>query len=169
MRRILVVANQTLGGAQLNDAIDACVEAGPCQFHLLVPATPPAELLASAFTEFAQPGSMSSILEDGETYARERLHGELDRLSAAGIAATGEVGTADPFLAVTAIAARDAFDEILLSTLQRRISRWLRRDLPKRLQKALPIPVRVVSATDDNRLSAKPGNRSQSPPSISTL
>ena len=39
MRRYLVVANRTLGGAHLTAKVHECVAAGPCQFHVLVPAS----------------------------------------------------------------------------------------------------------------------------------
>jgi hypothetical protein len=40
VRRYLVVANQTLGGDQLLEKLRERMEAGPCHFHVLVPATP---------------------------------------------------------------------------------------------------------------------------------
>ena len=44
VRRYLVVANQTLGGEELWGAIRERIAGGDCHFHLLVPATPAAQL-----------------------------------------------------------------------------------------------------------------------------
>ena len=43
MRRFLVVGNQTLGSQQLHEAMQERLAAGPCEFHVVVPATPPRE------------------------------------------------------------------------------------------------------------------------------
>jgi hypothetical protein len=53
----------------------------------------------------------------------------------------GEVGDANPLLAVQDVMLRQDFDEIILSTLRPGLSRWLKLDLPDRLEAHVTIPV----------------------------
>ena len=94
MRRYLVVANQTLGGDQLVAAIRERMGAGPSHFHLLVPATPAAELDEVDHAESSE--------DLGRRLARERLAHELAHLRGLGADASGEVGVSDPVEAVGA-------------------------------------------------------------------
>jgi hypothetical protein len=129
MKRYLVVANQTLGGEHLAEAVRERVAFGDCAFHVVVPATHPPD--HATYTEGADVAHAGEVLDKG-----------LARLAELGAKATGEVGDADPLLAVTdALREAEAFDEILLSTLPAGASRWLKLDLPHRLQKAVDIPV----------------------------
>ncbi|MFP5319850.1 MAG: hypothetical protein ACLGI2_16350 [Acidimicrobiia bacterium] len=129
MRRYLVVANQTLGGQPLVDKVRALMAEGPCQFHLVVPATHPHEHLT--WTE----GGAAAI-------ARRRLDEALAALRALGADVDGEVGDERPVDAVgDAIRAGPPFDAILLSTLPPGLSRWLGQDLPHRLQRRYSLPI----------------------------
>lgn len=144
MRRYLVVANQTLGGRPLLDKVRALMSEGPCQFHVVVPATHPHEHLT--WTE----GAASAI-------ARTRLEQALLDLRALGADVDGEVGDERPVDAVgDAIRAsqrapnaadRLPYDAILLSTLPPGLSRWLGQDLPHRLERAYSLPVMHVTGT----------------------
>ena len=63
---------------------------------------------------------------------------------AAGGPVEGIVGGADPFMSV-ADAVRDGhFDEIIVSTLPKKTSKWLRRDLVRRIE-GLGLPVTTVT------------------------
>jgi len=130
MRRILVVANQTLVGEHLMAKVRELGRLGPCAFHILVPATPPQD---HAWTE----GEARGI-------ATHRLNEGLDRFHAAGVEATGEVGDANPILAVEDLMRDQEFDEIIVSTLPPRISRWLKIGLPRRVEAAFGLPVTHV-------------------------
>jgi hypothetical protein len=131
VRRYLVVANQTLGGGHLVSLLRELAEK-PSMFHVLVPATPPADHL---WTE----GEATAI-------ASRRLEIGLERFRKIGIEVTGEVGDGRPIQAIDDVLARESFDEIVLSTLPPRLSRWLKLDLVHRVESAYGLPVRHVIA-----------------------
>lgn len=127
MRRYLVVAHKTLGGAHLVEHLRELREEHPgCRFHLIVPMHHPDH----AWTE-------------GEVRAgaKRTLDEMLERLASMGMGATGEVGDANPVYAVGVVLRREgpgAFDGIVLSTLPHGISRWWRFDVPRRMAAAYP-------------------------------
>lgn len=142
MHRYLVVANQTLGGEPLFSQIRELARAGPSAFHVVVPATAPRD---HVWTE----GEATVI-------ASSRLESALQRLSALGLEADGEVGDASPMLAIEdAIREHGPFDAIVLSTLPPRISRWLKLDLPHRVEAAFGLRVLHVVGEPD-RIGAAP-------------
>jgi hypothetical protein len=135
MRSYLVVANLTLGGEHLLEQVRACIAAGPSRFHIMVPATPPQEGLT--WSE-----------EDARTAASDRLKEALRRFGELGADVDGEVGSNRPLDAIAAALAKDQFDEIILSTLPAGASRWLRMDLPHRVERSFGLPVTHVVAAD---------------------
>jgi flavin-binding protein dodecin len=155
VRRYLVVANQTVGGPRLTAAIRERTTAGPCEFHVLVPAAMSRDYAAArrlaAFSvdptsgyTFGDLAALPQTDEEGQRRAEERLDEQLRLLAQAGVFATGEVGDPDPMAAVAAVLDRASFDEILISTLPAGASRWLRMDLVSRLQRQAAIPVTHV-------------------------
>lgn len=133
MRRYLVVANQTLGGEHLAAKIRECMAAGPCSFHVLVPATPPPDRL------LATEGEARAV-------AARRLEEALRRFRALGATVTGEVGDHRPLEAIADVLRHRSFDEIILSTLPPGLSKWLKADLPNRVARAFTIPVTHIVA-----------------------
>lgn len=133
VRRYLVLANQTLGGAHLARVVQDRLAAGPSRFHILVPATPPQE--QATWTE-----------GEAEAVATERLEKALARFGELGAEATGEVGDPDPLQAVRDVIESDRYDELILSTLPVGISRWVRRDLPSRVAKVFPYTITHIEA-----------------------
>lgn len=134
MRRYLIVANQTLLGDPLLARVRECLAAGPCSFHLVVPAT-------------HAPGKAWQLEHRDHAYAVERLEQGLDRFRALGVDVEGEVGDARPMDAVRdAIRNAGPFDEIILSTLPAGVSRWLHQDLPHRIHRWFELPVTTVVA-----------------------
>jgi hypothetical protein len=130
-RRVLVVANQTAGGDELLEAVTKRAADGPCHFTLLVPATPPAE--HATWTE-----------GDALAIARRRMSAGVDRLRDAGLDVEGMVGDASPVRAIDDVLIEHPQDEIILSTLPPGISRWLKKDLPHRVEQRFALPVTTV-------------------------
>lgn len=128
MRRYLVVANQTLGGEHLAMKVKELLAEGPCRFHILVPATVPAD--HAVFTE----GEAGAL-------AQRRLDDALARFRDMGAEADGEVGDASPFEAIADALRDEDFDAIVLSTLPVGASRWLKQDLPSRVERSFGLPV----------------------------
>jgi hypothetical protein len=134
MRRYLVVANQTLLGDALLGRIRERLAAGPCQFYLVVPAT-------------HAPGR--SVWTEGHdrAVAADRLREAFERFRGLGAEVEGEVGDAHPIDAIRDVMLHaPPFDEILLSTLAPGLSRWLRQDLPHRIQRTFELPLTIVVA-----------------------
>lgn len=143
----LIVANQTIGGSDLSAAVAERVARGPCAFHLLVPVPPtPSAAIAAGLAAVESAASVIVDLPDQRAVAAERLETGLQWLRGLGADATGEVGCTDTVAAVTAVVARGGIDEIIVSTLPSRLSRWLKQDLPHKLQKSVTVPVHVITA-----------------------
>ena len=149
MRRYLVVANQTLGGDELVELIRRYAKAEPSEFFLIVPATPVIEMVQGMEAMAALGGS--TLLPSSPAHARElaqkRLEAALAQLRAAGAKVEGLVGDRDPVRAVETAMKGRQFDEIIVSTLPGRLSRWLRQDLPHRLEHKTGLPVSHVGAS----------------------
>jgi hypothetical protein len=141
MREVLVIANRTLGGTKLREAVRERAAAGDVRFRLVVPQTKPSAGLViydEAVRESAQ----------------VRVDLALSAVAAEGIKATGEVGDADPFSATMDAIAQHRPDEIILSTYPAQHSGWMRRDLVERVSNAAGVPVEhIVADIDQEGLS----------------
>jgi GABA permease len=154
VHQCLVVANQTLGGQELLDAVRDRMSSGPAEFWILVPASPTTHLvndfnaLSCAFPVDPDllPGAADvGTREQGIAEAKSRLDAELVRLRQIGATADGAVGDPDPVKAIEKVLVQRAFDEIILSTLPHGVSRWLARDLPHRVRRKTDIPLTVIT------------------------
>jgi nucleotide-binding universal stress UspA family protein len=143
MRRYLVVANQTLGGELLTAKLAECMDAGPCRFYLVVPVTN-TEGSDRWFTGGLE-GVLPGAYKIARTLAGGRLQHELGRLREAGAEADGEVVDPMPVDAIRKLATREDVDEVIVSTLPRRLSRWMAMDIPHRVRRATSVPVIHVS------------------------
>ncbi|HEV2756472.1 MAG TPA: hypothetical protein VG318_11935 [Actinomycetota bacterium] len=127
-KRVLVVANRTVGGRKLLEAVKARAEKGDVEFHLVVPLTRPRH--GDVIYDHAQRDA-----------AQLRIQLSHDFLKSMGISITGEVGDEDPFTATLDAVATYAPDEIIVSTLPETRSGWLRRDLVDRIRDETDLPV----------------------------
>ena len=143
--RHLVVGNQTLHGEHLEAAVRDRAAVPGSSFYLLVPATHSAEHQRPA-TGAAQAVASGGGDDAGLALARWRLRTTIDRLHDLGVEAEGQVGHPDPYTAVCRLLAERTFDEIILSTLPRSLSRWLEVDLPGRLHRRYHLPVVTIAA-----------------------
>jgi hypothetical protein len=127
---VLIVAHRTAATPLLLNAVRARASRSDCSFTLLVPRPywDPDTDEATATLELAIP-----ILEE-----------------AAGRHVDGVIGDSDPFIAVRDAVTKIGIDEIIISTLPARVSQWLRRDLPHRVEQ-FGLPVTVVTAQQAER------------------
>lgn len=144
MTEILVVANETLGGRRLLEAVRARVKAaGDAHLMIVVPQSKPRH---------------GTVIYDEAVRdsARVRLELAVDFLREEGIEARGEVGDPDPFAATLDAVGDRRPDEIIISTFPAASSGWLRRDLVERVAEATGVPVQhVVSDVDDEGLAVR--------------
>jgi hypothetical protein len=138
---VLIVANRTSAHPALVTAVRMRADAGDARFHLVVPATP------RGLHRIVDPEDAG--LED----ARERLAAALSALGAAARhPICGHIGDANPLAAVEDVVHLEEIDEIIISTLSPRVSRWLRLDIVSKIR-ALGLPVTHV---DTGAIDAAP-------------
>lgn len=131
MREVLVIANRTLGGEKLLEAVRERASAQDTLFRLVVPQTKPAAGLV--------------IYDDAvRESAQVRVDLAMSLLADEGITASGEVGDPDPFSAAMDAVAHRRPDEVIVSTHPATHSGWLRRDLIERIQNASGLPVEHI-------------------------
>jgi hypothetical protein len=122
--RVLVVANRTASTPQLLEAVRERRERGQCEFALLIP-------------DVNDRKRADWTLETAVPLLEREARG----------AVRGLVGGPDPFVSVQEAVRDGGFDEVIVSTLPRKISKWLRRDLIRRIE-GLGVPVTAVVSDD---------------------
>ena len=129
---VLVVANRTAESEELLAALKERAAEGPVRFTLLVPSTPHGVAWAAD-------------MHSGGGEAQEHMDRAVARLRDAGLEVTGQVGDPDPNAAVMdAVNLGDGFDEAIVSTLPTHLSKWLKMDLPHRVERVTGLPVTHV-------------------------
>src|ERR1700742_2359718 len=103
--RVLIVANRTASTPRLIEAVRRRAQASPCEFALLIP-------------DVTDRKAADWTLETAQQLLRPAARGKVE----------GLMGGADPFESVKQAVHEGDFDEIIVSTLPRRVSKWLRRD-----------------------------------------
>jgi hypothetical protein len=134
--RVLVVAHKTAATPALMDAVRERAAKGNATFTLLIPKA------VHGVTRVADPEDAP----DDET--RDLLSLALPLLEeAAGSRVEGLIGVSTPIEAIQDAVNMHGFDEIIISTLPTRVSRWLHLDLPSKLN-GLGLPVTTITARE---------------------
>jgi len=135
--RVLVVAHKTAATPPLLNAVRDRASRSPCVFTLLVPNA------AHGLHKVVDPED-----QDSEE-ATSVLEQALPKLSeAAGSQVEGLTGSTNPHMAIEDAVNLRGFDEVIISTLSPRVSRWLKLDLPSKIS-GLGLPVTTVTPADD--------------------
>jgi hypothetical protein len=143
-KRILVVANRTADSPELIAALRRRTDGAPTSFTLLVPAVPHGLAWAAD-------------MKAGWTEAVGRAECAAARMRGSGLALDEViVGDPDPFAAVGDVIHARGFDEVVVSVLPRKISRWLAIGLPARLRRCIDLPVVQVTVDSTPVPSAAP-------------
>jgi hypothetical protein len=129
MARILVVANRTAESQELLDALKGRGEGN--EYVLVVPGS------GHGLEKAADPDA-------AREHTEPHLEAALERWRAEGLQVEGSVGDSDPLAAVQDACNFGKFDEIVVSTLPTRASKWLKMDLPTRVERATGLPVTHV-------------------------
>jgi hypothetical protein len=140
VRTVLVVANETIGGRELVEAVRRRAAAGEVRFVLSVPRNRPRAGL---------------VVYDDSVHdaAQARVDLAVDFLRGEGIQAVGEVGDPDPYTATIDAVREYSPSEILISTYPETRSGWMRRDLIERVRDATGLPVQhIVNDIDSEGL-----------------
>jgi hypothetical protein len=134
--QVLVVANRTAESPELLNALQERAARGPCAFTLLVPQTPHG--LAWA----ADPDA-------GQDEAEDHRQAFIEELREEGIdLADAKVGDGDPLAAIQDECNFHDYDEVIVSTLPLKLSKWLRVDLPRKARAATGLPVTHVIGSE---------------------
>jgi hypothetical protein len=134
--RVLVVANRTAESPELLNALRERQARGPCEFTLLVPSTPHG--LAWA----ADPDA-------GHDEAEHHREAFVEELREEGLnVADAKLGDPDPLAAIQDECNFQGYDELIVSTLPLKLSKWLRVDLPRKARAATGLPVTHVIGSE---------------------
>jgi hypothetical protein len=131
MANVLVLANETIGGKALLDAIEERHNEGDAKFFVVVPRTRPK--YGNVVYDDAVRSSAQVRVDLALAFARQK---DID--------AVGEVGDEDPFNAAMDAIGEFGIDEVILSTHPTTSSGWMRRDLPERIREGSGLPINHV-------------------------
>jgi hypothetical protein len=135
MANVLVVANRTAESPELLEALKRRAAEGDCTFTLLVPATP-------------RGVAWAADMHSGGEEAEQHVANAVDRLRQAGLRVEGKAGDPDPVAAVEDEVNFGTYDEAIVSTLPALVSKWLKLDLPHRVERATGLRVTHVVASE---------------------
>jgi hypothetical protein len=131
-KRLLVVANETVGGAELLDLLKRDAAGANTDVLVVVPA------LNSPLKHWVSD-------EDGaRSTAKQRLEASLAAMRADGISASGEIGDGDPLQAIDDALRTFAPDELVISTHPEGRSNWLERGVVEAVRERFDLRVTHV-------------------------
>jgi hypothetical protein len=131
--RVLVVANETVGGSQLLETIRERIAGRPdARVHVVCPA------LNSPLRHWA------SDEDNARQNAQDRLDESLRAMNSAGIQAAGEIGDGDPIQAIEDALRTFRPDELVVSTHPAGKSHWLERGVVDKARERFALPVTHV-------------------------
>ena len=134
--RVLVVANRTAESPELLEALRSRTVRGPCEFTLLVPSTPHGIAWAAD-------------MHAGGDEAEAHRTAFVTELRDEGLdVADARVGDPDPLAAIQDECNFHDYDELIVSTLPLKLSKWLHLDLPSKAQAATGLPVTHVVGSE---------------------
>jgi GABA permease len=131
--RLLVVANETVGGGALLDEIRERCHDRDCEILVVTPA-----LAASRAEHWA------SDVDEAIELARQRMELSLIEIDRLGLKARGEIGDSDPNVAIEDALGAFSADEIVISTHPPHRSRWLERGVVERARSEIDLPITHV-------------------------
>ena len=131
--RLLVVANETVGGEALLEEIGNRCRGRDCEILVVTPA-----LAASRAAHWA------SDVDEAIELARQRMELSVIEIERAGLKARGEVGDSDPNVAIEDALRVFPADEIVISTHPPERSRWLEHGVVERARDEIDLPVTHV-------------------------
>lgn len=131
--RLLVVANETVGGEALLDEIHNRCRGRDCEILVVTPA-----LTASRASHWA------SDVDEAIELARQRMELSLIAIDALGLKARGEIGDSDPNVAIEDALRVFPADEIVISTHPLHRSRWLEHGVVERAGNEIELPITHV-------------------------
>ena len=129
MARILVLANKTAESPDLLEALKA--KGTDHEYVLVVPAS------GGVLEKAADPDA-------AREHTAPHLQAALEKWRAEGLKVEGSIGDSDPIAAVQDANNFGEFDELVISTLPQRASKWLKLDLPSKAERATGLPVTHV-------------------------
>jgi hypothetical protein len=131
--RLLVVANETVGGDALRVEIRERCRDRICEILVLTPA-----LVGSRASHWA------SDIDEGIELARQRMELSLIEIEGLGLKARGEIGDSDPNVAIEDALRVFPADEIVISTHPPQRSRWLEHGVVDRARDEIDLPITHV-------------------------
>jgi hypothetical protein len=133
-RRTLIVANRTATTHLLLEEVERRADERPTTFVLLIP-------------NVSSKKAADWTLEVGVAAVRKAASGPHGTRTAH---VDGLTGGPDAFESIKDALADGSFEDVIISTLPKRRSEWLRRDLPRRVEQ-LNVPVTVITEPEDTR------------------
>jgi len=132
MHRILVIANETVGGGALRAELEQRAHTPATEVLVVAPA------LASHVQHWV------SDVDGARSAADERVRASVERLAETGLVVRGEVGDQDPLQAIEDALRTFGANEILISTHPEGRSHWLEQDLISKARERFALPITHV-------------------------